>query len=214
MLLSRDFLSLDNFEQSKSKSSSDGKSRDETNRIEMPDLRKNNAFMQDYPTSFRNAFIEETKRRLFEECVPRLKKCLGELSEEQIWYRPNENSNSVGNITLHLCGNVRQWVIAGLGRQKDVRERQQEFDEQGPIPTDLLLKKIDDLMAEVAQVLVATQPEDLLTKRIVQNIYEETGLSILVHVVEHFSYHVGQVTYVVKMLKNMDTGYYAGENLG
>jgi len=169
--------------------------------------------MQDYPTSFRNAFIEETKRRLFKECVPRLKKCLGELTEEQIWYRPNEHSNSVGNITLHLCGNVRQWVIAGLGRQPDVRERQQEFDEQGPIATQILIQKVDDLMEEVSQVLDATTPDELLAKRFVQKIYEETGLSILVHVVEHFSYHVGQVTYVVKMLKDMDTGYYAGEDL-
>ena len=69
-------------------------------------------------------------------------------------------------------------------------------------------------MAEVTQVLDATTPDELLTKRFVQKIYEESGLSILVHVVEHFSYHVGQVTYVVKMLKDMDTGYYAGEDLG
>lgn len=170
--------------------------------------------MQDYPTSFRDAFIAEIKRRLFKECIPRLKKCLGELSEAQIWYRPNEHSNSVGNITLHLCGNVRQWVIAGLGRQKDVRERQQEFDEKGPISTELLIQKVEQLMIEVDQVLDATTVEDLLTKRMVQGIFEESGLSILVHVVEHFSYHVGQVTYVVKMLKDIDTGYYAGENLG
>ena len=170
--------------------------------------------MQDYPTSFRDAFIEETKRRLFGECVPRLKKCLRELSEAQIWYRPNEHSNSVGNIALHLCGNVRQWIIAGLGRQEDVRKRQQEFDERGPIPTEILIQKVDQLMLEVNQVLDATTAEELLTKRMVQKIYEETGLSILVHVVEHFSYHVGQVTYVVKMLKDMDTGYYAGQNLG
>jgi len=144
--------------------------------------------------------------------VPRLKKCLDQLTEEQIWYRPNANSNSVGNLVLHLCGNVRQWVIAGLDRQEDTRERQQEFDEQGPVPVADLLEKVDQLMVEVTQVLDRTTPIDLLQKRPVQ-IYEESGLSILVHVVEHFSYHVGQMTYIVKMLKDMDMGYYEGEDL-
>ena len=143
----------------------------------------------------------------------RLKKCLGELTEEQIWSRPNENSNSMGNIVLHLCGNVRQWIVAGLGEQIDIRQRQKEFDEKGPIPSAKMLQELDVLMAEVNDILDQVTPEDLLRKRPVQ-IYEESGLSILIHVVEHFSYHVGQMTYYVKMVKNMDMGYYAGQDLG
>jgi len=83
--------------------------------------------MENYPNQFSEVFIEEIKRRLFIECFPRLEQCLHTLTEEDIWYRPNANSNSVGNITLHLCGNVRQWVIAGLGGHQDVRERQKEL---------------------------------------------------------------------------------------
>jgi len=70
-----------------------------------------------------DALIKEVKRRLFEEGVGRIKKCLEVLNEEQIWYRPNANSNSVGNLVLHLCGNVRQWILTGLGKKEDIRQR-------------------------------------------------------------------------------------------
>ena len=168
--------------------------------------------MDNYPAIFCKTFLTEIKRRLFEECLPRTRQCLQQLNEDQIWYRPNTNSNSVGNIVLHLCGNVRQWIGAGLGGQADIRERDKEFAEKGPIPRAVLLAKLNDLEKEVRQVLATVQPKDLLNKRKVQ-IYEESGLSILVHVVEHFSYHVGQLTYIVKMLQDVDTGYYAGQDL-
>ncbi|MEM6321921.1 MAG: DinB family protein, partial [Bacteroidota bacterium] len=167
---------------------------------------------QDASTELADAFLTEIKRRLFKECVPRLKICLAELTDEEIWYRPNSASNSVGNLVLHLLGNVRQWVVAGLGGQKDIRERQKEFDEQGPIAVEEIIADLDILMAIVAQIIEKTTIEDLLTVRNVQG-YQESGLSILVHVTEHFSYHVGQMTYIVKMLKNADIGYYEGHDL-
>lgn len=168
--------------------------------------------MKKYDENFRDLLITETKRRLFEESVTRLKKCLNQLTEEETWYRPNEHSNSMGNITLHLCGNVRQWILTGLGKQNDKRTRQQEFDERGPISTKALIQKVDNLMLEVEKVLDSITSEMLLEKHKVQ-VYEETGLSILVHVVEHFSYHVGQMTYFVKWRKDIDTKYYE-EDLG
>ncbi len=168
--------------------------------------------MEHNPNQLSEVFVEEIKRRLFTECFPRLEQCLDTLTEKEIWYRPNANSNSVGNISLHLCGNIRQWVIAGLGGHQDVRERQKEFDEQGPLPLEELLDLLSVLKKDVEAVLNEVTAEDLVKKREVQ-IYQESGLSILVHVVEHFSYHVGQVTYVVKMLKDVDTGYYAGQEL-
>jgi len=159
-----------------------------------------------------NAFIAEIKRRLFGENIPRLKKCLEKLSDEQIWYRPNNSSNSVGNLVLHLHGNVRQWVVAGLAENRDVRERQKEFDEKGPVPREQMIANMDKLMMEVDQILNQVSSKDLLAIRNVQG-YQESGLSILVHITEHFSYHVGQVTYIVKMLKDADMGYYEGHDL-
>jgi len=156
--------------------------------------------------------IKEAKYRLLEESIPRLKKCLNMLSEVEIWYRPNTNTVSIGNLVLHLCGNVRQWLISGLGGAEDHRERQMEFNEKGPLPTIELMEMIDQLAADIEVVLEGLSSADLIGERSIQG-YPSTGVSILVHVVEHFSYHVGQVTILVKSRKNMDMGYYAGKDL-
>ncbi len=157
--------------------------------------------------------MEEIKRRLFEESLPRLHKCLGLLSEQEIWHRPNYETVSAGNLILHLCGNARQWILAGLCGQPDTRQRQKEFDEKGPISTEKLINELNILERELQKALDQIQPQHLLKQYEVQ-IFKENGISILVHVVEHFSYHVGQVTYIVKSLKNIDTKYYGGHDLG
>lgn len=168
--------------------------------------------MDIFPELLHAGIITEVKRRLFDESVPRIKKCLAELSEEDVWYRPNEASNSVGNLVLHLCGNVQQWIVSGLGQAEDIRERDSEFAERGPLPHDHLIHLLETTMEAVSQTLDQTQPRDLLKVYTVQG-FEEKGISILVHVVEHFSYHVGQITYFTKWKKAKDMGYYAGLDL-
>jgi uncharacterized damage-inducible protein DinB len=163
-------------------------------------------------TNLSAAFILEVRRRLFEESWPRLKRCLDLLEEEEIWLRPNENSNSVGNLVLHLCGNARQWIVAGIGGTPDHRRRSEEFSTRGSISKAQLHALLDTLQLEVMQVLDAIHEEDLLKIYSIQG-FRENGISVLVHVVEHFSYHVGQVSYFVKARKNLDLGYYAGLNL-
>lgn len=165
-----------------------------------------------YEQQFLEALIAETKRRLMDESVPRIKKCIAQLSEPEIWYRPNDHSNSIGNLILHLCGNARQWIVSGLGKAPDHRMRQAEFDERGPIPAHQMLEDLDNVMAEIEAVLNRLTPEDLLKLHPVQ-VFKESGLSILVHVVEHFSYHTGQITFAVKAMKNMDMAYYGQINL-
>jgi uncharacterized damage-inducible protein DinB len=161
---------------------------------------------------FGSALILECKRRLFDESLPRIRKCIGLLSEDEIWHRPNAETVSVGNLVLHLCGNVRQWICTGLGRQPDHRERAKEFSEAGPIPTAQLIERLETTMRDAKAVIDDADPSTLLEKRPVQ-AYQETGLSILVHVVEHFSYHTGQITYYTKSRKAVDTGYYTGHSL-
>ena len=156
--------------------------------------------------------VAEVKRRIIGESVPRIKQCLAQLTEEEIWHRPNENVVSVGNLVLHLGGNLRQWVLSGLGGQPDHRQRDREFDENGPIPAETLIEQLDTLMQEVEAVLDQLNPTDLTTVRPVQ-AYEESGVSILMHVTEHFSYHTGQITYYVKTRKNVDLQYYGGHDL-
>ncbi len=161
---------------------------------------------------FRDLLIREVRRRLFDESIPRLRSCLHALSEEEIWSRPNEHSNSVGNLVLHLCGNLRQWVLSGLAKQADRRDRQAEFSRRDPLPASELLRMLDQLAEEVDAALNEVQAEDLLSAHEVQT-FRESGLSILIHVVEHFSYHVGQITYATKAARDMDMGYYKGVRL-
>lgn len=161
---------------------------------------------------FGRALIEETRRRLFRDSQPRVHKCLGELSEEEIWRRPNEETVSIGNLVLHLCGNLRQNIVSALGGAPDRRRRPLEFSERGPIPATELLRRLDETLAGVAAVLDRIDPASLLDVRRVQG-FEESGLSILVHVIEHFSYHVGQMTHFVKSHKSVDMKYYEGYNL-
>jgi len=160
----------------------------------------------------RDALIREILLRIYDECLPRIIICLDQLDDSRIWWRPNDSSNSIGNLVLHLCGNVRQWIYSGLGRNEDLRNRQTEFDERGPIPGELLKEKLATTMELVKPVITNIPTEELLNIRSVQT-FEETGLTILVHVTEHFSYHTGQIAYITKMLMNKPLGFYDGVSL-
>lgn len=160
-----------------------------------------------------NALVSETRRRIITESIQRIRQCLVELSEEQIWYRPNNNSNAVGNLVLHLCGNVRQWIIHGLAGADDVRQRDSEFEADANVTRAELMHHLDHLEKDLDEALAKISSIDLLEERLVQQYFKENGVSILVHAIEHFSYHTGQITYITKMLKDIDTGYYADLDL-
>lgn len=139
----------------------------------------------------------------------RIHKCLGMLSAQQAWHRPNANTVSVGNLVLHLCGNVRQWITATLGGEADIRQRNLEFSEKGPIAPEELLSRLDAVIDRALEVIAALNDEQLLRSYRVQ-AFEPAGVGIVVHVTEHFSYHVGQITLHTKLMLDVDTGYYNG----
>ncbi|MBK8502144.1 MAG: DUF1572 family protein [Saprospiraceae bacterium] len=157
-------------------------------------------------------FLPEIRRRLTGEGQERILKCLDLLTEEDIWYRPNAQSNSVGNLVLHLCGNVTQWLFSTMGGEEDTRKRQSEFDEKGPVSRENLKQKIIDLMLQADQIIKDLDSNELTKIYSVQG-FQESGLAILIHITEHFSYHVGQITYFVKARRDIDVGYYAGKDL-
>ena len=163
-------------------------------------------------TDFGRALIEEAKRRLFGESFPRLRACLDRLPDEALWRQPNDRTPSAGQLVVHLCGNARQWIVSGLGGAPDVRDRAAEFSESARRSRSELLELVERTRSDVAAALDRLDPADLLRPRPVQ-VFTESGLSILVHVVEHVSYHVGQITYVVKSTQDVDLGYYAGRDL-
>jgi uncharacterized damage-inducible protein DinB len=148
----------------------------------------------------------------FEENTKKLLTCLNELDESDTWKRPNENSNSVGNLILHLCGNIRQYVISSLGHLADVRERDKEFLANGGYSKSELIKNLTGTIDEAVNIIRNATAEELLRKRHVQG-YSYSGINIIVHVTEHYSYHTGQIIFWTKLLKNKDLGFYAGTNL-
>lgn len=156
-------------------------------------------------------FIDQSILRLNEN-TPRIEKCLHQLSEKEIWRKPNANSNSMGNLMLHLYGNIRQYIISSLGDTADLRVRDAEFQAEGGLSKTDLMEKLKNVVEEATNVLVNLKKEKLLEKYAVQG-FELTGIGIVIHVVEHYSYHTGQIAFYTKMLKERDLDFYAGINL-
>src|ERR1700734_875817 len=142
-------------------------------------------------------FTKSILRYLLDENFPRIIQCLEMLSEEQIWYRPNVQSNSVGNLVLHLHGNVNQWVLDSMGGKDFHRIRQAEFDAEKTKSKSELIQLMNDTKNELYSCILTVTEDELLRNRPVQ-IYEETGMAILLHVTELFSYHTGQIAYITK----------------
>jgi uncharacterized damage-inducible protein DinB len=148
----------------------------------------------------------------FEENTNKITTCFNELEEAEVWQRPNENSNSAGNLILHLCGNITQYVISALGHFRDERERDKEFSADGGYSKHQLLNKLTATVDEAKNIIRNITAEELVKKQQVQG-YFHSGVSIIVHVTEHYSYHTGQIIFWTKWLKNKDLGFYAGINL-
>lgn len=156
--------------------------------------------------------VSEFERRVFNESYVRIFKCLTLLSESQVWQQPTPHIPPVGNLVLHLCGNARQWVLSGLGGQLDNRHRDLEFQSQPNIRKAELIFLLENLRVNLRQT-VRDLPPEILQQRLLVQGFEETGFSVLVHVIEHFSYHTGQITTLTKWLTDQETGYYHGLNL-
>ena len=152
-------------------------------------------------------FLAFSRRKLLDTYWPRLKECVGSLSEEQVWWRPNPASNSVGNLLLHLNGNVGQWLVASFSGGADVRNRPLEFAQQEGIRRDVLLAMLGGTMAQASAVLERLTEADLARVYEIQG-YTITGLDAVYQVVEHFSMHYGQIVYITKQLRGEDLGFY------
>lgn len=163
-------------------------------------------------TTVGEALIRECRKHLIENSWPRIRTAVEALGDDDLWRRENASTNSVGNLLLHLSGNVRQWIVSGLGGLPDERERDREFAERGPLTVSEVMGRLERTLEEAAEVLDRLDPEQLLRVRRIQG-ESVTGVEALVHVAEHFSYHVGQIAHMVKAARDLDLGYYAGRDL-
>jgi len=144
---------------------------------------------------------------MLEQHWPRLRFCVETLTDEQVWWRPNEASNSVGNLILHLNGNVTQWLVVAFRKLEDRRDRPAEFGHRQFIPRSELLATLGATMAEASAVLDSLTEADLLATYNIQG-YTVKGLDAVYQVVEHFGLHYGQIAYITKLLRSQDLGFY------
>ncbi len=156
--------------------------------------------------------IIEGAIRHFNENTDKVLHCLNQLTEEEVWQRPNDASNSVGNQLLHLCGNITQYAVSSLDQREDSRDRDSEFSTTEGLAKNELKEKLLHTVQMAIATLEKLPEAELMRVRSVQG-FDYTGIAVIMHVVEHYSYHTGQIAFWTKLLKNKSLGFYDGIDL-
>ncbi len=167
--------------------------------------------MKDNRSDLAKDVVENAIFRM-EESLHKISKSMALLSTEDLWKKPNKASNSVGNIIIHLKGNITQYILAGLGGAEDRRQRDLEFSETHSYGAKELDHMLQEVLDEVKIVLHGLKDAELIKTYSVQG-FKLSGQGIVLHVVEHLSYHTGQIAFWTKILKNKDLGFYKGFDL-
>jgi Protein of unknown function (DUF1572)/Clp amino terminal domain, pathogenicity island component len=147
-------------------------------------------------------FLEYSCNKL-DMMVKDLRACVGRLTDAQIWERHGAHENAVGNLVLHLCGNMRQWVMHGIGGVKDVRVRDAEFSADGGLAGPALIELFESTVAE-ARGVIASLPAERLVERITPQTHEVSVLGAIYQVVGHVQQHVGQIILLTKQMTRQD----------
>lgn len=137
-------------------------------------------------------------RHRLAEGVKKIKHCLGQLTDEQVWWRPHDSMNSVANIVLHLCGNTRQWILSGIGGEPDMRDRPREFSDRSSIPKAELVRRLDEIAGQADAVLAGATDQELLRHRRIQG-FDETALSAAFDCISHFRGHQQEIVYITRL---------------
>lgn len=153
------------------------------------------------------AFIDEARTHLSDDYLPKIERCLERLDEADVWWRANPESNSIGNLLLHLEGNARQWIVCGVGGEIDGRVRESEFDERETLSVRELLARLKATLTEIDRILARLDASTLLERRLIQG-HHVTVLGAIFHVVEHFSMHTGQIITLTKLRTRHDLAFY------
>ncbi len=150
------------------------------------------------------AFLKFSSEKLA-QLFGRIETCVVKLTPAQIWTRAAENDNAVGNLVLHLAGNVRQWILCGVGGAEDHRDRDSEFEARSG---EDVLGRLRPVVEEAVALIAALPHERLSERRTIQKHYDVTVLEAIYHVVEHFSGHTGQIIFATKLLTGEDLEFY------
>jgi hypothetical protein len=133
-----------------------------------------------------------------ESALNRIRHCVNQLNDEQVWRRSQPSLNSTGNLILHLCGNLRQWIVAGLGGVADHRNRPAEFSERGPIPKDELLARLEAIVEEAKRILTGADARQLAGVRRIQG-FDVTGAVAIFDSVPHFRGHTQEIVHMTRL---------------
>ncbi len=152
---------------------------------------------------FGEAYIEWCRFRLMNQYWPRVERCVSELTEEEVWWRQHETNNSVGNLILHLTGNLKQFVLSGVGGKKDTRNKEMEFSERKGISKQDLISGLKHALLDADDTFSRLDAARLLETTTVQD-RERPIFEILAVVVEHFALHCGQIIYITKLKTGKD----------
>lgn len=152
-------------------------------------------------------FLAQSREYLTGHYLPKLLAALEVLSDSDLWWRSHEAANSAGNLVLHLAGNIRQWVVSGVGGAPDQRDRAAEFARRDPLSRAELVARITEAVLEADAVIGSTDPASLGERREIQG-RRVTLLQAIYHAVEHFGMHTGQIIYIAKLRSGADLGFY------
>lgn len=144
------------------------------------------------------SFLERSRYYLAHEFLTKIRLAVSPLSDQMIWKRANDESNSIGNLLLHLSGNVGEWIVGGIGQQPNERHRAAEFAALDGESGASLLDKLDSTVRKADDVLSMLSEADLGREVLIQG-RTTTVLGAVYHVVEHFSMHTGQIILLAKM---------------
>jgi uncharacterized damage-inducible protein DinB len=154
-----------------------------------------------------DSLVLDFSAQKLQELMSRISVCVSQLADDQIWARGGENENAIGNLMLHLAGNVRQWIVSGAGSRPDTRDRDAEFAARGGLSKAAVEARLQETVDQAVVVINGLTPERLVERLTIQG-YDVSVLEAVLHVVEHFSMHTGQIIFATKMLTGADLGFY------
>lgn len=147
--------------------------------------------MTSHDSSVERTFLDSAIQQL-DASTAKVNHCAAQLNAAQLWWQPNPTQNSVGNLMLHLCGNVRQWIVSGVGGAPDVRDRPREFEPHPDISKDRLLETFRRAVEDAKQTLAQLDVARLLDRRRIQG-FDTTVLVAVFDTVSHFQGHTQEV---------------------
>lgn len=144
------------------------------------------------------AAVLSESRQTLAGAMKKIEHCLDQLSDEDVWWRQHDSHNSIQNILTHLCGNVRQWIVHGVGEEPDERHRASEFAERRPLAKEEVLGRLRETLAQADRILEEFPPDRLLEPRRIQG-FDTTVLAAIFDSVSHFVGHTHQIVFIARL---------------